>query len=120
MEMGTELPPVAKTVRNIIVCYLQEPACASRVEEVEKYHNEQELQRAQMQKHGSMPLFHHDNMYVGNVTVGTPGQTVFLMMDTGSSNVWMIDARCHSLGCNGVYGFGRRKFDSTKSVVVLK
>ncbi|KAJ1372960.1 Inositol hexakisphosphate and diphosphoinositol-pentakisphosphate kinase [Parelaphostrongylus tenuis] len=86
-----------------------------------EYHNEHELRRAQMQKHGSMPLFFHDHMYVGNVTVGTPGkfaekgQTVFLMMDTGSSNVWMIDAMCHSLGCNGIYGNDRRKFNSTKS-----
>uniref|UniRef100_A0A0K0DFK4 Peptidase A1 domain-containing protein n=1 Tax=Angiostrongylus cantonensis TaxID=6313 RepID=A0A0K0DFK4_ANGCA len=45
------------------------------------------------------------------------GQTVSLMIDTSSSNLWVIDAACNTDVCNGRFDvpYTRHKFDSTKS-----
>uniref|UniRef100_A0A914C7Q9 Peptidase A1 domain-containing protein n=1 Tax=Acrobeloides nanus TaxID=290746 RepID=A0A914C7Q9_9BILA len=49
-----------------------------------------------------------DMEYVGNITVGTPGQNFSVILDTGSSNLWIPDSTCKQ--CKG-----KHKFDASKS-----
>ncbi|KIH59764.1 eukaryotic aspartyl protease [Ancylostoma duodenale] len=42
-----------------------------------------------------------DQFYLGVVTVGTPHQVFYLHMDTGSSNMWVIDQACRQRQCTG-------------------
>ena len=49
-----------------------------------------------------------DMEYVGNITVGTPGQTFSVILDTGSSNLWIPDSTCKK--CKG-----KHEFDTSKS-----
>ncbi|VDM63655.1 unnamed protein product [Angiostrongylus costaricensis] len=83
-----------------------------------KYLENHRFHRTQVHKKGSQPIMdHHDYFYLANITFGTPGQTVSLMMDTSSSNLWVIDAACNTDACNGRFNvpYTRHKFDSTKS-----
>lgn len=67
---------------------------------------------------GSQPFIdYYDDFYLGNITLGTPAQTMTIVLDTGSSNLWVIDAACNSQACNGYpdSGFVKHKFDTTKS-----
>uniref|UniRef100_A0A8R1HSU3 Peptidase A1 domain-containing protein n=1 Tax=Caenorhabditis japonica TaxID=281687 RepID=A0A8R1HSU3_CAEJA len=67
---------------------------------------------------GSQPfLDYFDDFYLGNITLGTPAQTVTIVLDTGSSNLWVIDAACNSEACNGdpKSGFPKHKFNTTAS-----
>ncbi|KAH7709869.1 Protein ASP-1 protein, partial [Aphelenchoides avenae] len=50
-------------------------------------------------KTGALPLIDYDDFYLGNVTIGSPGQVFTVVMDTGSSNLWMIDRACRGLNC---------------------
>ncbi|VDM64309.1 unnamed protein product [Angiostrongylus costaricensis] len=83
-----------------------------------KYLEERNLRRSQILKKGSQPIMdYYDDFYTGNVTVGTPGQTFALVLDTGSSNLWLIDDSCDTEACDGYLGsvYTRRKFNATAS-----
>ncbi|EYB92330.1 hypothetical protein Y032_0195g1488 [Ancylostoma ceylanicum] len=51
----------------------------------------------------------NDEVYLGKISVGTPGQVLFLSMDTGSSTMWVVDGACNSPICNGYPDSGRPK-----------
>lgn len=47
-----------------------------------------------------------DEVWVGNVSIGTPPQGPFaVVLDTGSSNLWIPSAACTSAGCEGKHRY---------------
>ncbi|WVQ93000.1 hypothetical protein IAU59_000063 [Kwoniella sp. CBS 9459] len=46
-----------------------------------------------------------DASYSGSVSIGTPAQDFLLIMDTGSSDLWVAGAECSSSSCQGVSSF---------------
>lgn len=73
---------------------------------------------------GSQPfLDYYDDFYLGNMTLGTPAQLFTnIVLDTGSSNLWVIDAACKSQACKGYpdSGYTKHQFDTTKSSTWVK
>ncbi|PIC30481.1 hypothetical protein B9Z55_021706 [Caenorhabditis nigoni] len=62
---------------------------------------------------GSQPFIDfYDDFYLGNITLGTPPQPATVILDTGSSNLWVIDADC--LECEG-FAYTRHPFNTKKS-----
>ncbi|KAI2779867.1 aspartic peptidase domain-containing protein [Daldinia loculata] len=56
--------------------------------------------------------------YYAQVTVGTPPQTVDLVVDTGSSDVWILDSHanlCRSKTMQNYYGYCLSTYDPSKS-----
>ncbi|KAI1408202.1 aspartic peptidase domain-containing protein [Hypoxylon sp. FL1857] len=56
--------------------------------------------------------------YYAQVTVGTPPQTVDLIVDTGSSDVWILDSDanlCKSTSMQNYYGYCLSTYDPSKS-----
>ncbi|GMS78877.1 hypothetical protein PENTCL1PPCAC_1052, partial [Pristionchus entomophagus] len=59
-----------------------------------------------------------DAEYVGNITVGTPGQMFEVILDTGSANLWVPDATCAGGLSNPCEK--KHKFQSSKSSTWVK
>ncbi|KAF8355315.1 hypothetical protein PRIPAC_96938 [Pristionchus pacificus] len=59
-----------------------------------------------------------DAEYVGNITVGTPGQFFEVILDTGSANLWVPDATCSGGVTNPCAN--KHKFDASKSTTYAK
>lgn len=51
-----------------------------------------------------------DIVYVATIQLGTPAQNFDVILDTGSSNLWVPDKTCHVSACNG-----KHKYDKDKS-----
>ena len=49
-----------------------------------------------------------DNLYYFDIEIGTPGQIISVLIDTGSNYFWINNGKC--VGCNS-----QKKFDKDKS-----
>ncbi|KAL5342551.1 aspartic peptidase domain-containing protein [Aspergillus crustosus] len=56
-----------------------------------------------------------DYSYFSTVNVGTPGQPVWMMLDTGGANTWVFGSNCTSVPCQMHNTFG----DNSSSTVAL-
>ncbi|KAL6743815.1 hypothetical protein Aduo_016811 [Ancylostoma duodenale] len=57
--------------------------------------------------------------YIGAVSIGKPPQTLYLSMDTGSSNVWVIDSSCSQKQCTGYPSSHRPKIKFNPSALKI-
>jgi hypothetical protein len=67
---------------------------------------------------GTQPFIDYfDDFYLGVISLGTPKQNFTIVLDTGSSNLWVIDVKCKSQACKGYpnSGFTKHQFDPSKS-----
>lgn len=64
-----------------------------------------------------IPLKNFKNtQYVGEIAVGTPGQTIPVIFDTGSANLWVTSALCPDLSCRTHPSFNRAKSSTWKKL----
>jgi hypothetical protein len=64
-----------------------------------------------MLKTGSQPVKDYDDLsYVAEVSLGTPPQSFVILLDTGSSNLWIPDKTCSASACSN-----KNQFDSSQS-----
>ncbi|KAK0408770.1 hypothetical protein QR680_004147 [Steinernema hermaphroditum] len=67
------------------------------------YNKQREVLRAlssNFAKVGQVVNDYSDSQYIGNITIGTPGQTFAVVLDTGSANLWIPDTTCGQGGNN--------------------
>jgi hypothetical protein len=67
---------------------------------------------------GTQPFIDYfDDFYLGIISLGTPKQNFTIVLDTGSSNLWVIDVKCKSQACKGYPNseFTKHQFDPSKS-----
>uniref|UniRef100_A0A914XSL7 Peptidase A1 domain-containing protein n=1 Tax=Panagrolaimus superbus TaxID=310955 RepID=A0A914XSL7_9BILA len=72
---------------------------------------------------GSQPFVDYfDDFYLGIISLGTPKQNFTIVLDTGSSNLWVIDVKCKTEACKGYpnSGFPKHRFDTGKSSTYKK
>ncbi|KAJ1374064.1 Inositol hexakisphosphate and diphosphoinositol-pentakisphosphate kinase [Parelaphostrongylus tenuis] len=64
----------------------------------------------------------YNDMYLGNITIGTPGQEMSVLVDTSSANFWVFDTTCRSFSCLGFpgSGFTRRRFNTRRSSTFMR
>ncbi|ETN77167.1 eukaryotic aspartyl protease [Necator americanus] len=89
----------------------------------QQYLKQRNMQRTQILRKGSQHFRDYlDELYVADVQVGTPGQNFTLVLDTGSSNLWVIDEKCNTDACDGdpQSGFKKHKFDTNASSTFQK
>jgi hypothetical protein len=55
--------------------------------------------KAQLGSNGSLPADSLASALVGTVTVGTPGQPLSVLFDTGSSLFWLRSSKCQTAAC---------------------
>uniref|UniRef100_A0A1I8AR76 Peptidase A1 domain-containing protein n=1 Tax=Steinernema glaseri TaxID=37863 RepID=A0A1I8AR76_9BILA len=65
-----------------------------------KYQELLRLKSSNLAKVGQVVNDYTDTQYIGNITIGTPGQTFAVVLDTGSANLWIPDATCGQGGGN--------------------
>jgi cathepsin D len=58
---------------------------------------------------------YNDLIYVAQVSLGTPAQNFSILLDTGSSNLWVPDKSCTNSGCTN-----KNSFDSSMSSTYKK
>lgn len=85
--------------------------------ELEAYIQYKEMLRtSNLETHGDGVLDYGDFEYVGNITIGTPDQTFVVVLDTGSSNLWIPGPTCTPTAVCKPHA----RFDSSKSSTFVK
>ncbi|GMS82593.1 hypothetical protein PENTCL1PPCAC_4768 [Pristionchus entomophagus] len=65
---------------------------------------------------GTQPFIDYlDDVYRGEISIGTPPQNFSVALDTGSSDLWVVDARCNIWDCPDFIYWTKSRFNSSAS-----